>query len=85
METTVTMPRLMTTNELAGYLGVKPQTIRDWRVRGRGPRATKFLGSVRYAALDVLEWIEQSGADGTERTEPRECACDPAGAHREGE
>jgi len=63
-DTTVTMPMIATTDEVAEYLRVRPSTIRNWRHVGTGPRATMVGGSVRYRMLDVIEWVRQQNADG---------------------
>lgn len=44
--------------ELAAYLGLPKQTIYDWRVAGRGPRAYRFGKRLGFAVADVREWVE---------------------------
>ena len=44
--------------ELAAYLGLPKQTIYDWRVDGKGPRAYRFGKRLRFAVGDVREWME---------------------------
>ncbi|MBI2839226.1 MAG: helix-turn-helix domain-containing protein [Acidobacteria bacterium] len=58
------------TGELARRLGVKPQTVRCWRLRGggRGPKFVKFggsLGRCRYNWQDVLAWLDQCTHEST--------------------
>lgn len=37
------MADLLTTKEAAAMLGIKPQTLRKWRMKGYGPRPVKGL------------------------------------------
>ncbi|WKZ83185.1 MAG: helix-turn-helix domain-containing protein [Acidimicrobiia bacterium] len=58
--------RLLSTEEAATYLNCSQQTLRNWRVQGRGPTAVKvgaFL--VRYRQRDLDAWLEEqnTGAD----------------------
>ena len=56
------MPDLyLTTQELAETLKVAPDTVRGWRKRGTGPRATMVGGAVRYAWTDVQQWMQRDG------------------------
>ena len=48
---------LLSIVELAEYLDVPVTTIRDWRTDGKGPRAIKVGGRVRFATSDVLAWL----------------------------
>ena len=50
----------MTTNQLAELLGLKPQTLRMWRLRGNGPPYIRLVGPrgrVIYRASAVDEWL----------------------------
>lgn len=47
---------LMTTEELAAHLRVKPKTLANWRYLGRGPVYVKDGGLVRYRREDVEAW-----------------------------
>jgi predicted DNA-binding transcriptional regulator AlpA len=55
------LPRMLTTTEVARALGVDPSTLSRWRSQGTGPRVY-WLGkaSPRYLESDVLEWLERS-------------------------
>ncbi|WP_182920386.1 helix-turn-helix domain-containing protein [Nocardioides cavernaquae] len=55
---------LIGVEELAEYLSVPVQTIYDWRMSGRAPRAYKFGKHLRFAAADIAEWLEQRHEDG---------------------
>lgn len=48
---------LMDERQLAELLGIKPDTIRKWRVFKKGPRAIKIGHLVRYQTADVEAWI----------------------------
>ena len=50
---------LIGVEELAEYLGVPVQTIYDWRLSGRAPRAFKLGKHLRFAASDIAEWLEE--------------------------
>lgn len=48
--------RFLTTDELASRIRVKPQTLRAWRVTGRGPAYYRLGGRVAYRIADVEAW-----------------------------
>lgn len=55
----------LTETEAAGYLRVSPNTLRGWRVSGRGPRyrdhaagTSSKAGRVVYALADLDKWSE---------------------------
>ena len=50
---------LIGVEELADYLGVPVQTIYDWRLSGRAPRAFKLGKHLRLDVSDVQEWLEE--------------------------
>ena len=51
---------LMTINELAGYLKVRPATLYGWRHEGSGPPGVKVGRAVRFRREDVDAWIAES-------------------------
>ena len=55
MMTTDEFPRrLLTSREAASRLGLTEQTLREWRVRGRGPRFVRISRTrVRYRPQDL--------------------------------
>lgn len=55
------MKSVMTTEELAAEIGVKPQTLRTWRSRSEGPAHFRVSagGPVRYRRSDVDLWMEE--------------------------
>ena len=50
---------LIGVDELAEWLGVPIQTIYDWRLSGRVPRAHKIGKHLRFAISDVQVWLEE--------------------------
>lgn len=66
------LERLLSTRELADLVGIKPQTIRRWRLEGRGPKFIRLSGSkVAYDPADIAAFLEarkaRSGADAKTR------------------
>jgi excisionase family DNA binding protein len=57
---------LIGAEELAEWLGIPIQTIYDWRLSGRAPRAHKIGKHLRFALSDVQVWLEErhEGAGG---------------------
>ena len=49
---------LIGVEELAEYLGVPVQTIYDWRLTGKAPRAFKLGKHLRFALSDVRAWLD---------------------------
>jgi excisionase family DNA binding protein len=48
----------ITGDEVAGLLGVRPSTVRSWRLRGGGPPLYRIGGAVRYDRGEVVEWLK---------------------------
>jgi predicted DNA-binding transcriptional regulator AlpA len=73
-ESTMTgLERLISTRELAEYLGVAPQAIYDLRTAGRGPRAVHVGRELRYRVSEIQRgWIASPirSAPETEPTMP---------------
>lgn len=57
---------VMTEAEAAEYLGFAPNTLRQWRTEGIGPRYCNPTGSVRYRREALDDWL----AKGTAATAP---------------
>ena len=55
---------LLTVDDVAGWLGISPHTLRYWRHVHRGPRSLSVGGAVRYRAADVESWLERGAKDG---------------------
>ncbi|WBT08118.1 helix-turn-helix domain-containing protein [Corynebacterium sp. SCR221107] len=54
---------MYTTNELADLLGMRPQSITNWRSRGKGPNFV-YLGdgprpAVRYTREAIEEFLKE--------------------------
>ena len=49
---------VLTTSELAEYLGVQVQTIYDLRTDGRGPSGMRVGREIRYRVSDILRWLD---------------------------
>jgi excisionase family DNA binding protein len=56
---------LLTTEQLAGLLGLQRDTLYHWRLRGVGPRSIRVGGRLRYRREDVEEWLERGAKPGT--------------------
>jgi Helix-turn-helix domain len=51
---------LLTEDEAAKFLRVHPQTLRNWRVAGKGPRALRLgLRRIFYEKTSVLSWRDE--------------------------
>jgi excisionase family DNA binding protein len=48
---------LMTTEEAAAYLRIKPQTMTKWRSQGKGPYFVRIGGSVFYRLTELDSFI----------------------------
>lgn len=67
---TVTLPRLMTTEDLAEYLHMRPDSVAAMRRAGKGPKYVKHGGKIWYLASDVLVWIISHRVDPRDRLRP---------------
>jgi predicted DNA-binding transcriptional regulator AlpA len=48
---------LLDTDRVAALLGLRPNTLAQWRVSGAGPVYLKIGRRVRYRAADVDAWL----------------------------
>jgi Helix-turn-helix domain len=55
--------------EVARMLGVAAATLRNWRLKNRGPVFFKAGASIRFYRRDVLAYIERSRAENARRFE----------------
>lgn len=52
------VPKLFTNTETAELLGIRPNTLEQWRLRGGiGPKFLKIGRSIRYSEADVIAWL----------------------------
>ena len=54
--------QLLHTKAAAEMIGICTGTLRTWRSQGKGPKYYKCIGkkgAVRYAASDLIEWINK--------------------------
>jgi len=68
------MTALLSTQDLARYIGVAEGTIRKWRWAGRGPVYTRLGGSrgpCRYRPEDVESWLREREAGSTSEESAR--------------
>lgn len=56
------MDKLISTEDLAQYLGVPVQTLYVWRTKGTGPRAVRVGKHLRYRHADVEAWLDSKAA-----------------------
>lgn len=49
---------VLTTSELAEYLGLHVQAIYDLRADGRGPSGIRVGREIRYRVSDILRWLD---------------------------
>ncbi len=66
--------QLLTSAQTAELFGFKPQTLRAWRLRGKGPPYIRLGDSskapVGYFESDILDWLnERRFSSTTEETE----------------
>jgi excisionase family DNA binding protein len=58
MKTQVDDGRLLTTQEVADYLGVPVATVYAWRARGTAPEAVRVGRYTRYRESAVSAWLD---------------------------
>lgn len=51
--------KLLSQEEAAVVIGVKPTTLSSWRHYGKGPRYVKVGRSARYKLQDIENWLDQ--------------------------
>jgi hypothetical protein len=50
---------LLDDREAAARIGISVSALRSWRYLGRGPRAVRVLGRVRYEAKEVGRFVRE--------------------------
>ncbi|MGB5183599.1 MAG: helix-turn-helix domain-containing protein [Xanthobacteraceae bacterium] len=66
--------RLLTVAEAATYLSLSASTLNKLRVKGGGPRYTKFGGKILYDVRDLDQWIEAHKRRSTSEGKPNQAA-----------
>jgi predicted DNA-binding transcriptional regulator AlpA len=61
---------LLTSKEVAKILGLRAETLENWRIKGRGPRFVALGRKVAYRPCVVRAWIEQNEKISSKRAEP---------------
>ncbi len=56
-------PRLLSSEDVAEYLGVPLGTVYRWRSRGEGPAGYRVGRHVRYKLADLEHWLERRRDD----------------------
>jgi predicted DNA-binding transcriptional regulator AlpA len=56
---------LLKQTDLEKLLGLRPSTLEQMRLTGRGPKFCKIGRSVRYRVEDVTAWIQQNTFNNT--------------------
>lgn len=51
------MAKMLNEIEVAAMLSLAPETLRAWRVRGKGPPFAKLGEAIRYDEDDVKSWV----------------------------
>jgi predicted site-specific integrase-resolvase len=57
------LSRTMNTREAAEFTGICENTLKHWRIHGKGPRCIKFGGLVRYRPEDLEAFMESCLVD----------------------
>lgn len=65
--TTGSIDTFVSEEQAAEILHARRQTLRAWRVRGRGPVFFKIVGRVCYKREDLESWIEGCRIDPSDR------------------
>jgi len=62
-------PDLLTNEEAAALLGIKPNTLEIWRTKGKGPEFVKMgkqkQAPIRYLRPKIFAWLEQQSFGST--------------------
>lgn len=53
---------LLNTGEAATYLRLGPQTLNNWRSKGRGPKCVRLGRRVMYRQSDLDAYVEAAAA-----------------------
>jgi excisionase family DNA binding protein len=54
--------KLLTTEEVAEFLGVPVQTIYIWRTKKSGPKSIKVGKHLRFRQADIDAWLDEQAS-----------------------
>jgi excisionase family DNA binding protein len=54
--------KLLTTEEVAEFLGVPVQTIYVWRTKKSGPKSIKVGKHLRFRQADIDAWLDEQAS-----------------------
>lgn len=58
MTPTLTTDPALTIQEAAEKLRMSVDTLRDWRVKGKGPKARLIANKLLYLESDLYQWLK---------------------------
>lgn len=58
------LTRFLGEREVSELTGISVKTLQRWRLQGVGPKYRKFIGSVKYSALDIDTWVQSCPSGG---------------------
>lgn len=74
MTTTNTALELLTNEEAASLLGIRPNTLEIWRTKGKGPEFVKMgkqkQAPIRYLRQKIFAWLEAQSFASTSAYNP---------------
>ena len=60
MDNGLTLPPLLTPEQVAEYLGIPVRRLYAWRLDGKGPKFVKVGHNLRYRTSDIGDYVEQN-------------------------
>lgn len=55
------MEALLTQEQVAAKLGLKPNTLAVWRTHKKGPKYIRVGRNIRYSQADLDAWLKAGG------------------------
>jgi hypothetical protein len=69
MNTAIDLDDLLTNEQAAALLGIKPTTLEIWRIRGKSPPFLKLGASkqapIRYQRSEITRWLAERSFSST--------------------
>jgi excisionase family DNA binding protein len=53
------MAELLSIGQVSKMLGIPVRTLREWRMRGEGPRAARLGRHLRYRPEEIDRWVRE--------------------------